>query len=236
METAGSAKSPLTQEGMIQAIIHITDIIARMQTGCLSGIQMKYVLRQMNTDIHFMRIKRTIRGKLQHGFLKIEIPHVADSRCDPFALFIQHGRGELIPLLHFAMTPVFRDLPHRIEGDVHFVISHFIGLMCRHPIGQTDFASLLMFLSLVWFILFNGIHLRLEIAKVIHLLTQLLHTDLRQLLIIDDRRFTHLMRIAGETLVRFGGCITRCGIVYLQLQFPESQNLRILLLTEVITQ
>ena len=97
-----------------------------------------------------------------------------------------------------------------------------------NEISQAQFTLFLIY--------FLRIHLRLEISHVIHLLPQLLHADLGQLFVVDDRCFAHLMCIARETLVGFRSSIAGSSIVDLQLEFPEAHDFRILLLTQIIAE
>ena len=84
--------------------------------------------------------------------------------------------------------------------------------MSRHYIRQVHLSV---------FDLLDRVHLRLEITHVVHLLTQLLHTDRRQLLVIHHRRFTHLERVMRQTLLALRCRVFRRRVVDVQLQLPE---------------
>ena len=183
-----------------------------------------------------MTVKRTVRRELQHRFLKIEIALIAKRRRDSVAFVIQRLRGELLTRLHLASV-ADGDLTNRYIRDIYRIAPNLIRLMRRHQIRDIHFAATALFhLSTFIFPLYNRIHLGLEISHVIHLLPQLLHADYGQKRIIDNRRFTHFEGILRQAFLRFGRRVRWSGIIYVQLQFPESENLRILFLTQVIAQ
>ena len=77
------------------------------------------------------------------------------------------------------------------------------------------------------------IDLGMEIAHVIHLLFELLHAGACQFLVVDHRCLAHLMGIARETFLRFSRGIAWGGVIDIQLQFPEAQDLGVLALPQV---
>ena len=173
-----------------------------------------------------MGVKRTIRSELQHRFLKIEIPSVSKCRSDTGALFVHRGGGELRTF--FDQTSlVGSDGTNGFIGDIDLVPAYRIGLMRRDEIGEVE----LTFLDSD-----GGVHLGMEITHVVHLLAQLLHADLRQLRVIDHRRLAHLLRVACQPLVGFSGRVQRSSVVDVELSLPESENLRVLPLAEIVPQ
>ena len=177
----------------------------------------------MNPDVHLVGVQRTIGCELQHGFLEIEITSVAQGSRNTFTFFVQGGGRKLFPFVHFASL-IRRYGAHRRFRNIHLVMANHIGLVGGDQISEVDLTVLDHFL---------GVHFGVKIAHVIHLLTQLLHADAGQFFVVDDRRFAHLMGIARKSFVGFGGSIRRSGVIDMQLQFPKTEDLCVLLLAQI---
>ena len=180
----------------------------------------------MQLDIHLVAIQRTVGRVLQHRFLEIEIPSVPQHGSDPLALLIQHLGRELFARVDLTAV-IHSDDPYGILRDVHRVAADIIGLMSCHQISD-------IYLTVLDRL--ECIHFGLEITHVIHLLLELLHADAGEVLIVDHRRFAHLMRITRQTLLRLGSRVRRGGVIDMELQFPETQDLGVLMLTQILVQ
>ena len=97
------------------------------------------------------------------------------------------SRIELRTLCYQASV-VLGDSCYRRFGDIHLVMTDRIGLTRGNEIRHVNLALLY---------LHHRIYGGVEITHVIHLLAQLLHTDCRQLRIINHRRFAHLLCVPG---------------------------------------
>ena len=80
------------------------------------------------------------------------------------------------------------------------------------------------------------IHNRIKITTIEHRLIELLNRCSCQQWTVHNRSLTHLMRIGRQTFFRFRRRIRRGGVIDMQLQLPETENLRILLLLQVLGQ
>ena len=188
---------------------------------------MRDVRRGMDTQVHLVRLERAVRRELQHRFLVVEIPHVPHRFGNSFALRV-HGLGvELLP--GFDQT-VFAagNLPNRLVFRyIHLVRTNRVGLVRRDEIGDVHLAVL------------DGldrVHRSLKISHVIHLLAQLLHARTRLLFVVDNRRLTHLKCIPLQGLFGLGSGVYWGGVVDMQLQFPKTEDLCVLPLTQVVAQ
>ena len=211
---------------MVQFILDAPHRVAALVALARSRIQMQHIGRGMNHHVHLVRVQRAVRRELQHRFLKVIITAVAKNRRDAFALFVQHRRRELIARMNLARRTL-RDIRYRLKWQIDVVVANEIGLVRRHHIGQVHLAVL---------DLHHRVHLGLEITHVVHLLTQLLHTDDGQRGVVDHRRLTHLVRILRQFLLRLRARVRRSRVIHIQLQLPKTENLRVLLLTQVRTQ
>ena len=119
---------------------------------------------------------------------------------------------------------IFRYCSYHLVVYIYIVAVNRIGLVRRNEVSHIYLAVLR---------LHHRIYFRIEITHVIHLPAQLLHTCIRQVRVIDHRRLAHLKRIARQCLIRLRRRVQRSRVIYIQLQFPETENLRILLLTKV---
>ena len=128
--------------------------------------------------------------------------------------------------MHLASL-VFGYPADRLLRQVNRIMSDLVRLVRRDEIGQVDLTVLHHFLC---------IYLGVEITHVIHLLPELLHADRGQLLVVYHGRFAHLVRVAGKAFVRFGRRVRRSRVIDMQLQFPETEDLRVLLLPEITAQ
>ena len=141
----------------------------------------------VDTDIHLVTVERTVGGELEHRFLEIEIPHVPQGGCYTRTLLVQGRRAELRTLRYQAPVALGNSRYCRF-GDIYLVMTDHVRLPCSNEIRQINLA-LLHFHHRIY----GGV----EITHVIHLLAQLLHTDCRQLRIINHRRFAHLLCVPG---------------------------------------
>ena len=128
--------------------------------------------------------------------------------------------------MHFTAA-VCRYLAHIVLRNVHLVIANLVRLVRRNEIGKVHFS---VFDDLL------RVHLSMEIAQVVHLLGELLHACARQFLIIDNRRLAHLVCVARKAFLGLGCCVRRSGVIDMKLQFPETENLRVLFLPQVTAQ
>ena len=180
----------------------------------------------MDTQIHFVRVKRTVGGKLQQCFLEVIIPSVAHDGRDTVALFVQRGGRE--PVAGMDQTArVACNASHFGNRYIHFVVADGVRLVRRDDVGQVHFAVLDTL---------DCIHLSMEIAHIMHLLLELLHADARQVFVVHHRCLTHLMGVLRHFLQRFGGGVGGSGVVDMELQFPETENLGVLFLPQVAAQ
>ena len=180
----------------------------------------------MDAEIYLMGSERTVGGELQHRFLEIEIPSVAQRSRYTFAFFVQCLGGELLSLLYLAPF-VLSDAPHRLLRQIDRIMADRIGFVGCDKIGEIDLAVLNHFLR---------VHLGMEIAHVVHLLAQLLHADGGQFLVVDDGCFAHLVGIPCQPFVRFRRRVRRSGVIDMELQLPETEDLGVLLLPQITAQ
>ena len=210
---------------MVLGEIDFPDIIDGTEFLERSTIQIVQERRHVNTDIDLVGCEGAIRGELQHRFLEVEIPAISDSSSYTVAFLVQDSGVELFAFTHFAALFVHRHFAHVLQRDVHFVMTDLIGLMGGDEISEFDLTFLDHFL---------GVHFGMEIAHVVHLLAELLHADAGEVFVIDNRRLAHLMGIACEPFVGLGSRVPRGGVIDLKLQLPETKDLSVLLLTEII--
>ena len=102
-----------------------------------------------------------------------------------------------------------------------------VGLVGRNAVGQVH---LLLVLTAD---LLRSIYLGVEVAAVLHSQLNLAHGYLGQGLVVYLGCLTHLMGIVGKPTIGLRRSIAGGGIVDMELQFPESEYLRVLLLAQV---
>ena len=86
-----------TSRVVVHLIMHVADLVAGPEARQGLRIQLHDVGREMQFDIHLVRVQRTVGRELQHRFLEIEIAPVTQHVGDTYALLIQHLGRELIP-------------------------------------------------------------------------------------------------------------------------------------------
>ena len=208
---------------VINLVMDLPDGVLRVHTPERFFIHVLHIGRHVYPYVNLMAVKSTVRCELQHGFLEVEIPSVAQGGGYTLPLLVQRGGGELHAFFDFAAV-VGGYLIYRGIGDIHLVVPDHVGLVGGDEVAQIDFAFLDNLM---------GVYFGVEIAHVVHLQSQLLHAYSCQFVVVDNRRFAHLVGIAGESLVGLGGGVYGRSVVDMQLKLPESQYLGVLPLAEI---
>ena len=186
----------------------------------------RHIVMQVHTYV-YLAVVRTVCLVVQILLVEEVISSVSHPLGYTFPLIIQRLRRVTHSSFYQVTAGVVGHIEqHRILQIYRIVANRIFGSR-MHIVRQPYFPL---------FLFYRCIYRGLEISLVTHRFLYLLHTLCGLQTVIDNRRLAYLVRILCRPLVVRSECIRRCCVVQVQLQFPESQHLRVLCLTQVMTQ
>ena len=211
---------------VVQVEVHLSDAVACIDHLSDRVRHLLGVIVHLQFHRHFMGIVRTVGAVVQHRFVEVVIAVLPHERADTFAFFVQFARIEPVAVMNETAFGG-RRMQQVALRELNRIVADIVRLVRRHEIRQFDLAFLNDSL---------GIDLHIEVPSIHHRLLELLHRYAHEIRVVDLRRFAHFVCILRQALLGLRRRIGRSGVVNMQLQLPETENLRVLFLPQEMVQ